>query len=143
MPVMASNLLTKRDRGADCPPVSCRHTSPVKPLNLEDIPEWYRDESFLVAKVRGTVIGTGALIREDATTGRIVRMSVDRACRRKGVATEISNALKEEARDWGFTKLVVETTSSWKYVIHFYLRNHFRITGYRDDDGEVDFLFDL
>ena len=111
--------------------------------DLEEIVEWYPDDTFLVAESKGEVVATGALIREASDTGRIVRMSVDSPYRSRGIGTRMLAALKDAAVGRGYTRLVVETTSSWEYVARFYLNNDFEITGYRDEVGEVDFLLRL
>ena len=117
-------------------------SSAIRHPDLEDIAEWYRNETFIVAEIGGLVVGTGALIQEDPITGRIVRMSVAREHRRKGIGRRVLDELKKEAKIRGFKRLVVETTSSWKYVINFYKTNNFQVTGHREKDGETDFLLD-
>ena len=106
--------------------------------DLDDISKTYKNETFLVVESGGEMIGTGAVIEEDKNTGRVVRMSVSREHRRKGIGTEILNELRNAAKERGYQHLVVETTMDWKYVIDFYLRNGFEITGYRKEDNEVD-----
>ena len=106
--------------------------------DLDDISKTYKNETFLVVESGGEIIGTGAVIEEDKNTGRVVRMSVSRKNRRKGIGTSILNELRKMAMVRGFQHLVLETTIDWKYVIDFYLGNGFEITGYRKEDKEVD-----
>ena len=108
--------------------------------DLDDISTAYKDETFLVVESGGEIIGTGALIEEDVKTGtgRIKRMYVKRELRRKDIGTKILDELLNAAKDRGYNNIVVETTLNWKYVIDFYLRYGFEITGYRIEDNEVD-----
>ncbi len=115
----------------------------IRHPDLEDISKWYRKQTFLVNVMEGKVIATGALIEEDANTGRIVRMSVRREFRRSGIGRRILDELKEGAKARGFRRLVVETTSSWENVVRFYVANGFEISGYREEDGEVDFVMEF
>ena len=114
----------------------------IRQPDLEDIAEWYRNETFLVAEIGDLIVGTGALIQEAETTGRIVRMSVARKYRRKGIGTRVLDELKHEAKRREFERLAVETTSSWKYVVDFYKTNDFKVTGHREKEGETDFRLD-
>ncbi len=108
--------------------------------DLDDISTAYKNETFLVVESGGEIIGTGALIEEDEKTGtgRIKRMYVKREYRRKEIGTKILDVLFNAAKDRGYNNIVVETTLNWKYVIDFYLRYGFEITGYRIEDNEVD-----
>ncbi|HLV99022.1 MAG TPA: GNAT family N-acetyltransferase [Ktedonobacterales bacterium] len=98
-------------------------------------------QTFLVAKMDGLLVGTGALLREDAQTGRIVRMSVARDLRRKGIAQALMARLMDAARERGFTRLVLETTVGWDDAIGFYQRCGFR--EYARADGETHMALDL
>ena len=73
-------------------------SSAIRHPDLEDIAEWYRNETFIVAEIGGLVVGTGALIQEDPITGRIVRMSVAREHRRKGIGRRVLDELKKKQR---------------------------------------------
>ena len=55
--------------------------------DLQDIRSTYlaAGHAFLVAVVDGALVGTGALVVESATVGRIVRMSVARSYRERGL----------------------------------------------------------
>lgn len=87
-----------------------------------------------------TLIGTGALIREDEATGRIVRMSVAIAERRAGVGTLILRELEARAKQRGFRRIVLETTATWDEVIAFYVRNGYTTLGERDGDRHFEKL---
>lgn len=115
-------------------------SDPVKYPNpdLDDIAKTYKNETFLVVELEGEIIATGAVIEEDEKRGRVVRMSVRRQHRRKGIGTEILNELRNAAKERGYQQLVLETTMGWEYVKAFYLEYGFEITGYRIEDNEVD-----
>lgn len=93
---------------------------------------------FLVALINNIVIGTGALIKESNSVGRIVRMSIDKEHRRIGVATKILDKLNEIAIEKGYEKIVLETTKTWYGAINFYINN-----GYikeREDGENIHFI---
>ncbi len=111
--------------------------------DIDDIAAYYlaSGQTFLIAEREKTVVGTGALIREDARTGRIVRMSVARDARRQGIARAIMARLQEIARERGFARLVLETNLDWDDAIGFYLRCGFR--EYQRGEGLIHLALDL
>lgn len=111
--------------------------------DLEDITESYvaRGDTFLLA-VRGEdILGTGALIRETAATGRIVRMSVAPEARRQGIGRLLVDRLLHAAGQRGFRRVVVETNDDWHDAIRLYRRCGFR--EYDRRDGEVHLALTL
>jgi len=104
---------------------------------------------MLVALLDGQVVATGALIREytqaattprcdewrEAPVGRIVRMSVRKNYRRRGIASLVLEALVQHARELGIKKLVLETTETWSDAIGFYQRQGFALTHHADGDA--------
>ncbi len=109
--------------------------------DLDDIARHYAHGVFLTAWQAGVLVGTGALIPEAPGVSRIVRMSVDRECRRGGIGRRILNRLIDHARAQGDRRIVLETTDTWQDAIAFYLRCGFHITG--RGDGEIHFARDL
>ncbi|MCS6846744.1 MAG: GNAT family N-acetyltransferase [Anaerolineae bacterium] len=109
--------------------------------DLNDIAASYAAGAFLVARMAGRLIGTGALLPEGEGVGRIVRMSVDSRHRRHGIGARILQALLDDARARGYRTIVLETTETWDDAIAFYLRQGFRIVARRD--GEVHFAMAL
>lgn len=108
--------------------------------DLEDILASYAPikNTFLIALSNNKIIGTGALIEESSSVGRIVRMSVDKEYRRMGVATKILKKLHEIAIEKGYEKIVLETTKNWYGAKKFYINN-----GYikeREDDENIHFF---
>jgi GNAT superfamily N-acetyltransferase len=106
--------------------------------DLDDIPGYYAAGEFLVAQHAGRVVGTGALLPEGTDTGRIVRMSVDRAYRRQGIGRAILQALTAEARRRGYCRLVLETTATWTEAIAFYQAQGYRPVG--EQLGDLHFI---
>ena len=72
---------------------------------------------------------------------RIVRMSVDREYRTRGIATGILDHLIQLARSSGVTSLVLETNEPWVGVVRFYLEYGFHITA--QGEGNVHLALDL
>jgi GNAT superfamily N-acetyltransferase len=116
--------------------------------DLDDIAARYRgrDDLFVVAELDGALVGTGALIREDEHTGRVVRMSVAPAQRRQGIARALVTHLIAAARQRHYSRLVVETNRGWDDAIGLY-----RVCGFveymplnaADDPGLIHLTLDL
>ncbi len=87
--------------------------------DLKDIAASYAGELFLVAVADGLVVGTGALIREGEGIARVVRMSVRREWRRRGIASAVLERLVEHARARGYWRVVIET-GDWEDSVGFY-----------------------
>jgi putative acetyltransferase len=93
--------------------------------DLDDITSAYAEGLFLLAWDGQLLVGTGALIPEAPSVGRIVRMSVLKSYRRRQIGSRLLNALLAGARYRGCKQVVLETTDTWDEVISFYLRNGF------------------
>ena len=102
---------------------------PTRNRDLDDIVSSYQDGVFLVAFSGSDLIGTGALIRENEATGRIVRMWVDQGNRRKGVGTAILGQLLRIARELRYGKVVLETEPDWDDAVSFYKGHGFEPVG--------------
>ncbi|MFO7625011.1 MAG: GNAT family N-acetyltransferase [Anaerolineales bacterium] len=109
--------------------------------DLDDITTSYADALFLVAYLAGQVVGTGALLRRSQTIAEIVRMSVAKPYRQRGIGRLILTHLVDMARQTGFKQVVLETTASWHEVVQFYKNNGFQVTHYQD--GDIYFCLDL
>lgn len=96
--------------------------------DLDDIAATYHNGVFLVGKVDGVVVGTGALIPRSREVGEIVRMSVTKELRRTGIARRILRELIVRALQFGLQRIVLETTAAWREVVAFYVANDFTIT---------------
>lgn len=107
---------------------------PRKNPDLVDIGSYFEDGLFLVAEYNGEIVGTGGLLQGGDGRAQIVRVHVAEHCRRMGLGSRIVNTLCEKALALGYTRVVLETTESWKGVICFYESNDFNITHYIGDD---------
>jgi ribosomal protein S18 acetylase RimI-like enzyme len=90
------------------------------------------DHLFVVAEEERTLVGTGGLVYESATRGRIVRVSVDAAHRRRGIGRALTACLLEAARQGGLRQAVVSTNYDWEDAIGLYRARGFAESG-RDE----------
>jgi len=90
--------------------------------DLKNIVENYikKDDIFIVGLYKGNLICTGAIIKENEQTGRIVRMYVKKDYRRMGIARHIVKILEKYGKQMKFIKIVLETTDDWKSAIKLY-----------------------
>jgi len=111
--------------------------------DLVNIEESYISQGslFLVAEADGALVGTGALISENANTGRIVRVSVASTQRRKGIGRLLTEHLIEAARTRPFKQIVVETNDDWYDAIQLY--QHYGFAEYDRRDGEIHMMLQL
>ena len=114
---------------------------PTKNPDLNDIAATYAGGTFLVARLAGQIVGSGALVPRGDGTAEIVRMSVACDFRRQGIGRRILHRLVVQARQDGIRQLALETTETWQEVIDFYLDYGFRITHF--SGGDVYFALDL
>ncbi len=114
---------------------------PTKNPDLEDIASAYAGATFLVARLAGRIVATGALVPRGEGAAEIVRMSVARDLRRRGLGRSMLTRLMDQARRDGLRQVVLETTDTWQEVIAFYLDFGFHITHYAG--GDVYFALDL
>jgi ribosomal protein S18 acetylase RimI-like enzyme len=96
---------------------------------------------FVVVESAGQIIGTGALVSEEAETGRIVRVSVAPAYRQAGLGQQLVEYLLQAARQRGFSRVLVETNLDWYAAIRLYRRCGFR--EYARDEESVHLSFIL
>jgi GNAT superfamily N-acetyltransferase len=111
--------------------------------DLDDIQGHYVDlgHQFVLAEINGHLIGTGALIEEDAQTGRLVRMSVDANYRGRGIGKTLVRYLVEKAKERGYTRVLTETNDDWYDAIGLYRACGFETEGFRD--GDIHLTLDL
>lgn len=70
--------------------------------------------TFVVIEEGGEIIGTGGLLTTDKPdTAQMVRVSVHKDHRRKGIAKQIVFDLLKQAKEMGYKKMLVETTKTW------------------------------
>ena len=97
----------------------------TKNPDLRDMQQTYvaAGHTVLVAEAAepaGSIVGTGTLVIETPTRGRIVRMSVDASLRRQGLGRRMVAALLDAARSRGLREVVVETTHDWHEAVGLY-----------------------
>lgn len=112
------------------------HWGDVNPsLNpdVHDLLDSYPGGRTVVAIRLDRVVGTGTVIAVGDGPAEIRRMSVDPACRHRGVGRRILDDLVATARSWPVDRVVLETSAHWHDVVAFYLSCGFVIT--HDDDG--------
>ncbi len=96
---------------------------------------------FVVAELDGAIIGTGALVAENPGVGRLVRISVDRRFRGRGIGRRLVQRLIAEARARGYQRVVCETNDDWSDAVALY-----RACGFVEEarrNGEIHFSLDL
>lgn len=109
--------------------------------DLDNIAASYLDRGhvFIVADMAGVLIGTGALVVEDARTGRIARVSVAPGQRGRGVGRRLVQHLLDAARQRGLDRIVVETNRDWEDAKALYGACGFRQTA----EDDVSSYFEL
>lgn len=108
--------------------------------DMDDIAHTYVDAGaqVVVAEVDGLVVGCGILLSESGRRGRIVRVSVHKDHRRKGVGREVVNSLVHSARRRRMTEVVVTTDVPWTSAVALYLACGFVEVG--RDKHDVHFV---
>ena len=111
--------------------------------DLDDITTTYvlPGHRVVVAEHGGAIVGAGTLVEEEAGVGRLVRMSVARDQRGRGVGRKLVSHLLDEARNRGYRRVLVETTDDWQDAIGLYRACGFQTDGFRD--GDIHMFLDL
>ena len=92
----------------------------------EELDQADATSSHAIALIEDTVVGTGRLLRQNASTGQIGRMAVDRDWRRRGVGGQILTYLEDVARSRGMTLAVLHAQ---EYVQAFYASHGYQQHG--------------
>jgi len=87
--------------------------------------------NFWVVEVDRRLIGMAAIQRIDSVTGRLRRMRVTGARRRKGVATDLLETAQEFCREMGYKRIILDTTQDQTSAHALYEKNGFVRTGER------------
>ena len=111
--------------------------------DLDDITATYVDQGacVVVAERGGEIVGAGTLKVEEPGVGRLVRMTVAREIRGRGLGRQLVNHLLDEARRRGYHRVVVETTDDWQDAIGLYRACGFQTEGFRN--GDIHMYLDL
>jgi len=116
--------------------------------DLDDIAGWYGPVGgytvVACAGPDGEIVGGGTLHRDGALadrTGRLVRMSVERTMRGRGLGRRLVEHLVAEAARRGYVAVVCETTDTWQDAITLYRRCGFAEVGHvvGEFGGDVQF----
>ncbi len=87
---------------------------------------------FLVGIYNEEVVCTGGLIETKEGYARVVRVSVRKDLRRKGIGKKIMKELEKRAIKRGFDRIVLDTRKNWHGAIKFYKDLNYSIYG-KDD----------
>lgn len=93
---------------------------------------------LIIGLYKEELISTAGLKEENKNIARIVRMSVKKEFRQKGIASLMIDELEKIAKNKGYKKIVLETTKSWKKVINFYKKNNY--IEYEKEDSNIHFI---
>lgn len=128
------------------------YLDPTANPDLDDINAAYAaaEDVFFIVELGEEIIGTGALQEETAVDpaspaqppcGRIVRVSVAPAYRRRGIGRAITDYLIEVARQRRYRWLLVETNDDWRGAIRLYREAGFQ--SYAHCNGEIHMALSL
>ena len=109
--------------------------------DIDDIESNYGSDNFFITCCDERLVGTGGLSAESSSVVRIVRMWIQKDLRRSGIGTMIMQHLLSQARLKKYSRVVLETTSTWSDAISFYQKHGFEIEECRD--GDTHFQMDL
>lgn len=97
--------------------------------DLQSIDTAYEGGAFVIAESEDMIVGMGGLLR----TGEIVRMRVAAQHRRKGIASQILEALLLRARELGLSRVFLHTLSE-----QFAGQQLYQATGFHESErGEI------
>jgi putative acetyltransferase len=88
--------------------------------DLDEMLTTYGHGRTVVVRRGGEIVATGTVVRRDASTAEVLRMSVAAEHRRTGLGRVVLEELLATARDWGAAVVVLETSTSWAEVVSFY-----------------------
>ncbi len=117
---------------------------PTSNPDLSDLDANYMTNArlFLVAEMTDSngadqIVGTGALVPEGSGVSRILRVSVDRDWRRRGIAKALVAELLLAASKAGSTRVVVSTDTPWFEAIALYEATGFVAMGVDQTDTHL------
>jgi len=84
--------------------------------------------AFFVAEVAGQLVGTTGMIIE-SPQAQLVRVSVAKSHRRRGVATQLLDHCMHYAQERQLFVLIAYTQPEWPDALGFYLHHGFRVYG--------------
>lgn len=104
--------------------------------DIDDIDANYikKGSIFAVAYLNYELVGTGALVKETEGIGRIVRMSVSKSYRKRGIGKQIVKYLISKAGENGYKKVILSTEVNWVPAISLYESCGFKEYGRNEVD---------
>ncbi|XP_074531487.1 putative N-acetyltransferase family 8 member 5 [Halichoeres trimaculatus] len=106
--------------------------------DMQDIPGYYQskpDDSFWVAEAevdgRPQILGTVAVVAKGSGKekhGELFRMIISQSCRRMGLGTRLTQTVIDFCKERGFSKVVLETSSTQASAVALYEKLGFRET---------------
>nr|WP_298659491.1 GNAT family N-acetyltransferase [uncultured Flavobacterium sp.] len=103
--------------------------------DLQDIYDTYIDKGgeFFVAKINDKIVGMGALRKIDESTAEIKRMRVNPKFQGKGIGGLILDRLIKKAKEIGYKKLILDTST--KQIV---AQNLYKSRGFKESKrGEI------
>lgn len=98
--------------------------------------------AFLVARLDGEPVGCGVLRQIGEATGEIKRMWVSRPMRGLGLAGRMLVRLEDIARQFGFTRVRLDTNRALENAQAMYRKAGYRDTARYNDNPYADFWFE-
>lgn len=138
----AGSLRLRRYTGADAAAVWTLHNNSLSLVDahggngawdedLQNIQEVYLDGGgeFLLGEADGRLVAMGALLRAGPSTGEIKRMRVDPNYQRQGFGRRILDELEARARELGYRRLRLDTTTGQTAAQALYAESGFTKIG--------------
>lgn len=99
--------------------------------DLNNIEQVYLDNNgeFLVIEIDDRIIGMGGLLRVNDTTAEIKRMRIEPEYQRWGWGQMILTELEKRARDFGYVKLILDTSIKLTAAQQLYEKNGYNRIG--------------
>lgn len=98
---------------------------------------------FLVAWLDGKPVGCGGLRRFDAASGEVKRVWVARDMRGMGVASAMMDRLEKQARDEGYSRLLLDTNGTLNEARSLYAGRGYREIERYNDNPHAQHWFEL
>lgn len=129
----------RRYRASDGPTVRRLHFEGLNRMGVNRPGSWDADldeieaeylsrGDFLIAEAEGEVVGMGGLRAVDADVGELKRLRIAEEHQRRGFGEAITRALIARARELGFRRLVLDTTTRQAPAQALYEKLGFRET---------------
>jgi GNAT superfamily N-acetyltransferase len=94
---------------------------------LLDIFSAAKRNAFWVVDIGERIVGTFGIEAQDAEATELRRMYLDRDCRGRGLAQRMLAHAEAQARELGFSKIVLSTAEVQRAAIAFYRRCGYRL----------------